>query len=320
MREETTAVIVPRQLDEKSRVKIILPSSSLRATFGLGRAYARGYSLLEKHLTVENSKHWRNDYQRFAATDEERAAEFDEAFRSGKWHAVIAGHGGYGCLRILPAVDFETIRQRPKLLLGFSDTTILQLAIYCRTGMVSLSSPVVASLNNDNIQRLLPLLLGDSAGFDLIPPANKKRVEVLQSGKAEGVLLGGNLYSMVQLIGAGYMPRFDNAIFFVEDVNETVDSIDSFLHHLKLAGLLYRITGVVIGDLSLRRNHLFTNQSKWRNLLRQRIASIFRKEIPVISGVDYGHISKSITMPIGVRAELDTESRSLTLLESVTHA
>jgi muramoyltetrapeptide carboxypeptidase len=320
MREETAAVIVPRQLNEESRVKVILPSSSLRATFGFGRAYARGYSLLQKHFSVENSQYWRTDYQRFAATDEERAAEFNEAFRSGKWHAVIAGRGGYGCLRMLAAVDFETIKQRPKLLLGFSDITILQLAMYCKIGLVSLSSPVVASLNNYNIQRLLPLLLGDSAGFDLISPANKRRIEVLQPGKAEGVLLGGNLYSMVQLIGAGYMPRLDNAIFFVEDVNETVDSIDSFLHHLKLAGLLYRITGVIIGDLSLSRKHLFTNQSKWRNLLRQRIASIFRKEIPVISGVDYGHISNSITIPIGVRAELDTESRSLTLLESVTHA
>jgi muramoyltetrapeptide carboxypeptidase len=313
-------VIVPKRLGEKSCIKVVMPSSSLRTTFGFRRAYARGYGLLEKHFSVENSEFWQTDYQRFAATDEERAAEFNEAFRSGKWHGVIAGRGGYGCLRMLPAVDFETIKQRPKLLLGFSDITILQLALYCKTGLVSLSSPVVASLNSDNIQRLLPLLLGDSAGFDLIPSASKKRIEVLQPGKAEGILLGGNLFSMVQLIGAGYMPRLDNAIFFVEDVNETVDSVDSFLHHLKLAGLLYKITGVVIGDLSLRRKHIFTHQSKWRNLLRQRIASIFRKEIPVIAGVDYGHVGNSITIPIGVRAELDTESRSLTLLESVTHA
>jgi muramoyltetrapeptide carboxypeptidase len=320
MRQEGDAVIVPKQLTEESCIKVILPSSSLRSTFGFSRAYARGYSLLEKHFSMENSQYWRTDYQRFAAPDENRAAEFNEAFRSDKCHAVIAGRGGYGCLRMLPAVDFETIKHHPKLLLGFSDITILQLAIYCKTGIVSLSSPVVASLNDDNIQRLLPLLLGNSVGFDLIPATNKKRIEVLQPGKAEGILLGGNLYSMVQLIGAGFMPRLDNAIFFVEDVNETVDSIDSFLHHLKLAGLLYKITGVVIGDLSLRRKHIFANQSKWRNLLQQRIASIFRKEIPVIMGVDYGHVGNSITIPIGVRAELDTESRSLTLLESVTHA
>jgi muramoyltetrapeptide carboxypeptidase len=313
-------VIVPKQLDDKSRLKVILPASSLRGTFGLGRSYARGYDLLQKYFTVENSQHWQTDHQRFAASDEKRAAEFNEAFRSGKWHAVIAGRGGYGSLRILPAIDFELVKQRPKLLLGFSDITILQLALYCKIGLVSLSSPVVASLSENNIERLLPLLRGDSTGFDLIPLANKKRVEVLQPGKAEGVLLGGNLSSMVQLIGAGYMPRLDNAIFFVEDVNETVDSIDGFLHHLKLAGLLYKITGVVIGDLSLRRKHIFTNQSKWRKLLRQRISSVFRKEIPVIAGVEYGHIGNSITIPIGVRAELDTESRSLTLLESVTHA
>jgi len=313
-------VIVPRQLDDKSRIKVVLPSSSLQATLGFRRAYLRGYRLLQQHFEVEGSSYWQSEHLCMAASDEERAAELNEGFRSGKWNALIAGRGGYGCLRMLPAVDFEMIKLRPKFLIGFSDLTILQLALYCKIGLVSLSGPMVTTLNADTIQRLLPLLLGDSAGIDLIPPANKKHIEVVQPGKVEGVLLGGNLCSMIHLIGTGYMPRLDNTILFVEDVNETVDAIDRYLHHLKLAGLLYKVAGVVIGDLSLRSSHVFASRSKRQQLLRQRLAPIFRKEIPIIAGVEYGHLNRSITIPLGVRATLDTDSLSLTLSESVTHA
>ncbi|MCX6832848.1 MAG: LD-carboxypeptidase [candidate division Zixibacteria bacterium] len=313
-------MIVPKRLGEKSRIKVVLPASSLRVGTGMTRAFARGYDLLQKHFVLENSKFWKNDHQTFAASDEERAAELNEAFRSLKYDAIIAGRGGYGCIRILSLLDFKVIAERPKALIGFSDITIPQLAVYAKTGLASLSGPTVASLNDDNIQCLLRLLTADSAGLDLIPAANKKRIQVLQPGQAEGVLLGGNLSSLMQLIGTGMLPRLDNAIFVFEDISRTVDFIDASLHHLRLAGLLYKVTGVVIGDISFFSKSIYPSQAKWRKLLTQRMSSIFRKEIPVIMGVDYGHISKSITIPIGVKAELDTESRSLTLMESVTHA
>jgi muramoyltetrapeptide carboxypeptidase len=283
-------------------------------------AFTRGYDQLQRHFVLENSKFWKNDYQTFAATDEERAAELTEAFRSPKYDAIIAGRGGYGCIRILSLLDFNVIFERPKALIGFSDITIPQLAAYAKTGLASLSGPTVTSLNKDNIQYLLRLLTADSAGLDLIPAANKKRIQVLQPGQAEGILLGGNLSSLMQLIGTGMLPRLDNAIFVFEDISRTVDFIDSSLHHLKLVGLLYKVKGVVIGDISFFSKSLYPSQAKWRKLLTQRLSSIFRREIPVIMGVDYGHIDNSITIPIGVRAELDTESLSLTLMESVTHA
>lgn len=313
-------MIVPKRLGEKSRIKVVLPASSLRVGAGMSRAFAKGYDLLHKHFVLENSEFWKNDHQTFAASDEERAAELNEAFRSPKYDAIIAGRGGYGCIRVLSLLDFKVIADHPKALIGFSDITIPQLAAYAKTGLASLSGPTVAYLNDENIQCLLRLLTTDSTGLDLIPEANKRRIQVMQPGQAEGVLLGGNLSSLMQLIGTGMLPRLDNAIFFFEDISRTVDFIDGSLHHLRLAGLLYKVTGVVIGDISFFSKSLYPSQAKWRKLLTQRMSSIFRREIPVIMGVDYGHIGKSTTLPIGVRAKLDTEGRSLTLMESVTHA
>ncbi|TFH65480.1 MAG: LD-carboxypeptidase, partial [Candidatus Zixiibacteriota bacterium] len=219
MRQETVAMIVPKRLGEKSRIKVVLPASSLRVGAGITRSFAKGYDLLRKHFVLENSEFWKNDHQTFAASDEERAVELNEAFRSPKYDAIIAGRGGYGCIRVLSLLDFNVIAERPKALIGFSDITIPQMAAYAKTGLASLSRPTVASLNDENIQCLLRLLTTDSTGFDLIPEANKKRIQVMQPGQAEGVLLGGNLSSLMQLIGTGMLPRLDKAIFFFEDIS-----------------------------------------------------------------------------------------------------
>jgi muramoyltetrapeptide carboxypeptidase len=313
-------VTATRRLTEKSCIKVVLPASSLQSDFGMGRGFAQGYDLLQRHFQVENSRLWRKDYQGFAATDEERAAEINEAYASAEVDAIIAGRGGYGSIRLLNTIDYESIQRHPKMLIGFSDTTILQLAIFQKTGVVSLSGPMVATLNDRQLAHLLPLLIADSTGIDLIPPESKPQVEVINAGTAEGLLLGGNLFSLVQIIGSGFLPRLDRAILFIEDLDETVNRIDSFFNHLKVSGLLYRVAGVVIGNLQWRKKHFFSSTRQCTNLFRQRLGTLLRKEVPVIMGLNYGHVRDSITIPIGARAQLDTNTRSLYLLENVTRA
>lgn len=308
----------PRRLNDKSRIRVIFPASSLKSDFGMGRRFARGYRLLERYFQVENSKFWKTDFQGFAATDEERAAEINDAYSSPDIDAIIAGRGGYGSIRLLNLIDFELIKRHPKMLIGFSDISILQLAVYQKTGVISLSSPMVATLNSRQLAHLLPLLTTDSTGLDLIPSPSKRRIEVVNEGRAEGVLLGGNLFSMVQIIGSGFLPRLDNAILFIEDLDETVNRVDSFLNHLKVSGLLYRVAGVVIGSLKWRRKHPLTSARRCSDLFRRRLNVILRTEVPMIVGLNYGHVRDSVTIPIGARAQLDTSTRSLYLLENVT--
>ncbi len=311
-------MLLARRLNRESCVKIIFPASSLKSGKGMTRLYNHGVSLLEKQFQLEGSRLIASDLNGLAGTDEARAQEINEAFRNPTVHGIIAGRGGYGCLRLLNLVDYELVKQHPKVVVGFSDLTILQTAMFVKAGLVSFSGPMLTTMDAAGRDTLLPLLGADTTGRELIPPAHKDDVEVVNPGTAEGILLGGNLFSLVQLFATGFMPRFENAILFFEDVNETVDHLDSFLNHLKLAGQLYGVLGVVIGDTDWRETSPLTSRKKHDALFRERIKTIFRREIPVIAGLRYGHCDKSMTIPIGARARLDTESRSLTLLQEVT--
>lgn len=311
-------MLLARRLNRESNLKIVFPASSLKSGKGMTRYYNHGVSLLEKHFTLEGSRLIDSDVNGLAGTDEARAQEINDAFRNPKIHGLIAGRGGYGSLRLLNAIDFDLIRQFPKPLIGFSDLTILQTAIYAKTGLVSFSGPMLATMDAAGRDALLPMLCSDTTGRELIPANNREDVQVINPGSAEGTLMGGNLFSLVQLFATGFMPRFENVILFFEDINETVDHLDSFLSHLKLAGQLYGVLGVVIGDTDWRETTPLTSSRKHNALFLERIKTIFRREVPVITGVRYGHCDKSITVPIGARAKLDTKTRSLTLLQEVT--
>lgn len=313
-------MLLAKRLNRESNLKVVFPASSLKSGKGMTRYYNHGVSLLERHFQLEGSRLIDSDVSGLAGSDEARAQEINDAFRNPKVHGLIAGRGGYGSLRLLNLIDFDLIKQFPKPLIGFSDLTILQTAIYAKTGLVSFSGPMLATMDAAGRDSLLPLLCSDTSDRELIPANNREEVQTVNPGSAEGILMGGNLFSLVQLFATGFMPRFENVILFFEDVNETVDHLDSFLSHLKLAGQLYGVLGVVIGDTDWRETSPLTSSKKHDALFRERIKTIFRREIPVMTGVRYGHCDKSITIPIGAKARLDTESRSLTLLQEVTIA
>ncbi len=313
-------MILAKRLNPKSRLKVIFPASSLKSGKGMARYYNHGVSLMERHFELEGSRLLDSDFNGFSATDELRAQEINEGIRSPKIHGLIAGRGGYGAIRLLNLIDFETVKQRPKVIIGFSDMTIIQSALYVKCGLISFSGPMLATMDAAGSEALVPLVCSDTTGYELIRTERKGKIEVINPGTAEGILLGGNLFSLVQLIGTGFLPRFENAILFFEDVNETVDHLDSFLNHFKLAGLLYGVQGVVIGDTDWRETAPLTSRKKHETLFRERIKTIFRREVPVITGLCYGHCDNSITIPFGARVRLDTESRSLTLLQEVTVA
>ncbi len=310
--------MLARRLSQQSRLKIFFPASSLKSGKAMTRAYNHGASLMERYFALEGSRLLDSEHNGFAATDEQRAAEFNDAIRSSKIHGLIAGRGGYGTLRLLNLIDYDAVKNYPKAIIGLSDLTILQSALYVKTGLVTFSGPLLATMDAAGRDALLPLLCGDNSGRELLPEDNREEIEVVNSGKADGVLMGGNLFSLVQLIGTGFLPRFDNTILFFEDVNETVDHLDSFLNHFKLAGLLYGVQGVVIGDTDWRETTPLTSSKKHDKLFGERIKTIFRREIPVITGVRYGHCDGSITIPFGARARLDADAHSLKLLQEVT--
>jgi muramoyltetrapeptide carboxypeptidase len=256
----------------------------------------------------------------FAGSDAQRAADVNAGFADPSVHALLALTGGSGANRMLPLVDYAQIRKTPKIIAGFSDTTALINAVHARTGLVSFHAPVGASEWNAFSVRHFRGVLVDAEPMTLrnpvdpgeFPVAREDRISTLRPGKARGPLVGGNLAVLSSLAGSPYLPSFDGAILFLEEINEFIYRVDRMLSTLKLAGAFDRLAGVVLGA--------FTNCTPGDGFGTLTLDEVFDDYfgglgIPVYRGASFGHIKRKFTLPIGLPAEIDASAGTLTLLE-----
>lgn len=247
-----------------------------------------------------------------AGTDAERLKIINGMLRRPDLHALMCVRGGYGALRILDRLDFAAARRYPKLLTAFSDGTALQLALLKEAGWRSLSGPLVvewAEIGERTRTAFLELARGEV-------PADKGLVPV-RPGEVTGPLVGGNLATIVRLVGSPYLPPLCGAILFVEEVGEAPYRIDALFAQLRLSGILGRIGGLVLGA--------FTGWEPRHDRPVLSPSEIFADYLeaapyPVASNLAYGHFPDRATMPVGVRARLtvtDSDAR-LAFLEPVT--
>jgi muramoyltetrapeptide carboxypeptidase len=260
-------------------------------------------------------------YGYLAGKDEARAADFNAMYADKAVRAVFAVRGGWGSARILPHLDFELIRANPKLLIGFSDITALHMALAARAGFTTIHGPNAASgwgkLSWDSFRSLAfeaqTPTYRTPPGMDDRLVQRAGRIRTFRPGKAAGPLLGGNLTVLTALMGTPYLPRFDGAILFLEDVDEAEYRIDRMLTQLALGGVLGRVAGVVFGrctDCRARGPSLggFTLSE----VLQQHLAPL---GVPAFEGALIGHIPDQFSIPVGVRAEIDAEAGTIRILE-----
>ncbi len=248
-----------------------------------------------------------------------RATELNDFIADPEIDAIFCTRGGYGSARLLPLLDFESARTNPKLLIGYSDITTLQLAFYRAAGWRSLSGPMVAvdwhDLPTYFEQQFLQLTSGASnfclAGTDEEPLAP------LKAGQATGTLLGGNLAVLTRLIGTPYLPSLERAILFIEDVNEPAYRVDAMLAHLKLSGIWHKLGGLVLGQFT-DNDHPYSCSPEIMEVFQDYCRDV---NFPVASGLRYGHIPEKIAIPIGVEARLivDAKTAQLVLLEPLVN-
>ena len=256
-----------------------------------------------------------------AGTDADRAADVNAMFADPDVRAVFAVRGGWGCARILPLLDFATIRANPKLLIGFSDITALHLAFAARAGFPTIHGPNAASSWPRFAWEAFRAIAFDGATPTLVNPAGQEdrlvqrngRIRTFRGGKATGRLLGGNLTVLAALVGTSWLPDFDGAILFLEDVGEAPYRIDRMLTQLSLAGLLGKVAGVVFGQC----NNCAASESSYggftvSEVLQQHFEPL---GIPAFQGAAFGHIASQFSLPVGIRAEIDADIGSIQLLE-----
>jgi muramoyltetrapeptide carboxypeptidase len=254
-----------------------------------------------------------------SGTDRERAADVMRGFSEG-FGGMIANRGGYGCARILDALDWDTIAKNPKILMGFSDLTALITAAHVKTGLVTFHGPMGTSTWGTSDQANFAtrvLAKGELVTFANPPSFTGYNSTTVTGGSVEGKLIGGNLSVFVGLLGSPYLPAsFKDYILFLEEVGEAPYRVDRMLEALRLAGIFDQIKGFVWGTCSGCLDGPPPIDPATTFSVDELIVQKFAKRgYPVWSGAMIGHIAQQFTLPIGTRVRLDATAQTITMLE-----
>ena len=261
----------------------------------------------------------RSDWLGFAGTDAERLAGFHQLVAAEEVKAVVFARGGHGLLRVLPDVDWELLRRRPKAYVGYSDLVPLLLQIVERLGLICFHGPMVATDLGGSLQAaerdsLLSALAGRiarSLPCDCAPGA----------AAVEGPVLGGCLAMLAATLGTPWFPRLGPSLLFLEDVHEPLYRLDRMLTQLQLSGKLRRVKGMILGHLAADAGsaHEAPNGDPelWRRL-RERSAAGAR---PIVAwNLPCGHGRPNLTLPLGAIGRLDPETGALVIRDGASGA
>lgn len=309
--------IKPPRLKPGDTVGLIDPAS---ATFlGMDIQFVTE-ALAALGLKVKPGRNLMARYGYLAGRDTERAADVNALFADPEVKGIVAVRGGWGSARILPHLDYSLIRRNPKALVGYSDVTALHMALQARTGLVTFHAPVGVStwtpFSVEHFRRVIfdgeELLMQNAAE----PTPNlvqvEDRIRTITGGKARGRLLGGNLTVLTALMGTPYLPNWDGAILFLEDVQEQIYRIDRMLTQLALAGVLAKVRGVIFGRCTKCEPGEGYGSLTLEEVLDDHLKPL---GVPAWQGAQIGHIDKQFTLPVGLDAEIDADRGTIRLLE-----
>lgn len=307
-------------LHDGDTIGLVCPASPIGAD-----SVKRAETYLERHgYRVKRGKHLSKPFLcDLSGTDEERLADFNGFLTDPEVRAIVCLRGGYGSPRLLDRIDYDALARAPKLIAGFSDVTAIHLAVYRRTGLVSLHAPALGyTFGTKSLKKFTerawwsmfegtaipgPALFVDAADW-----SGRKSLETWKPGTAEGVLLGGNLSMLAALEGTLYsLPKDVDIVLFLEETGEPAYRVDRMLTQLHLAGSLSRVKGVLLGGFSVPRGKP-TERPMIDGVLRDRLGVL---GVPILKGVPIGHQSYNMTVAHGARVVLDTKASTLVYLD-----
>jgi muramoyltetrapeptide carboxypeptidase len=235
-----------------------------------------------------------------AGEDYCRAGVINQLTADPDVQAIVCARGGFGAMRTLAHLDWDLIRDHPKLFVGFSDATALLTGVMQNSGVGVIHGPNLTSLADAGART--------RASFFAAVTGNMASVTVadgicLKPGRATGVLTGGNLSTLTHLVGTRFAPDFANAVVFFEDVGEQAYKIDRMLSQMKMAGLFDTVCGVVAGSFE---------QCDLPQYLPDIFDDIFGEyHVPVLMGLAAGHGATNLSLALGRRVCLDAGARQL---------
>lgn len=305
--------MIANKLQYGDEIRVIAPSSSL--TRVRQEIYDKALTILRgKGFKVTFSKNSREMDEFASSSIQSRVADIHEAFADKNVKMILTCIGGFNVNQILPHLNYELIKANPKILCGYSDITALLHTIYAKTGLVTYHGPHFSTFGF-----AIEPEYTESCFFDCVMNRNEIVVNpsktsgeyyVVQKGACEGNIIGGNLCTLNLLQGTPYMPDLNEKVLFIEDDNIMGDyfvfEFDRNLQSLLQVSGANSIRGIVFGR--------FADSCKLDiNVIRKIIADKVSPDIPVIFGVDFGHVFPIITFPIGGKARITAKDNDLNI-------
>lgn len=290
-----------KPIPQEANFGVITPSSSLetpeKIRNGLAYLAELGYHSKIGNFVYGSSNH-------FSGTPKERASDIMNFFKNPDIAAIIASCGGYGAQSVLPYLDFNIIRQNPKPIIGFSDITALQTAVYTLSGISSIAGIMLKFDFSDNnpafqTKNSFEKLIIDGQ-FSPISAGN-----ILNSGYAEGVLIGTNFCTLMSLAGTTYFPRLEQKILLLEDIDEKSYRIERLLCQLEQQQGFELVSAIIFGTFSnCSLNH--PEEKDIESVLDEFAAR--HPKITMVKHFPFGHTKARICLPIGEKMQLDATS------------
>jgi muramoyltetrapeptide carboxypeptidase len=253
-----------------------------------------------------------------AGTDEERVKDIHQMFSNKKVKAIFCLRGGYGVFRLLDKIDYKLIRNNPKIFVGFSEITALQMAFLCKANLITFAGPMVAS----NFSNEISSYTKENFWRNITSNKKPRRIELLsnsslsriKTGEISGKLIGGNLSVFTSLLGTDYLPELKNKILLLEEINEPPYKIDRMFNQLKLNNVFKKLNGIVLGDFSdctepSKNKKSLTLMEVWNDYFNSM-------KIPVVHSFPHGHIKDIVTLPIGSKIKINLKKNFVELTET----
>jgi muramoyltetrapeptide carboxypeptidase len=273
----------------------------------------RAIALLEAHgCLVHNYYDHGQVHQRFGASDDARLAQLDAAVADPDIQVILILRGAYGMTRLLERIDYEALAASGKIVVGFSDVTALHMALYARTGALSYAGPMASG----DFGAAAPVgFTLDDFWACLAGPTHRVAGEAAGNPGVDvrGTVWGGNLAMFMSLMGTPYVPAIDGGILFFEDIGEHPYRVERMLLQLKQTGIMARQKAIVLGDFSGYRLAPSDNGYDFAAMLAHVRAAL---PVPVLTGLEFGHIGRRVTIPFGAQGHLVCDGGRFSLLLS----
>lgn len=295
--KEKNKIIIPEELKPGDTIGLIAPANYT----GDSAIYEIEY-LQSKGFNIVYGKSFDSKWYGFGGNDDIRAQDINDMFANKNINGIFAIRGGYGTIRFVDKLDYNLIKNNPKVFSGFSDITTLLIAINEKTGLVTYHGPMSSNFKD------IPITTESSFNKTFIEKNNFNLLEfdntytIFNNGYGEGQITGGNLSLVVASLGTPYEINTDGKILFLEETGEASYRVDRMLQQLKLAGKFNNIKGLILGDFKSAKKSDPTDMT-----LDEVFTDNFGKmNIPIIKDFKSGHVRPFITVPIGLNAKINT--------------